>query len=81
MSEERSTRPDSIGRLVREYVPVVLTIVVGAAVSLVAFYMVRNWEAQNVQLEFEQIAENHYSAINRNLDSYTTKVFIVSLPS
>jgi len=72
MALKHRAESGSFGRFLLEYIAVILTIVIGVAVSLVAFAMAQNWESQKARLAFERMAENHYAALGKSLDSYAT---------
>jgi len=52
----------------KRYLPTILTICIGAGISLTAFAFVDNWEQTNLEKEFNQLAEDYCSVINRAFD-------------
>jgi PAS domain S-box-containing protein len=52
----------------KHYLPTILTICIGAGISLTAFAFVDNWEQTNLEKEFDRTAENYGSVINRVFD-------------
>ena len=47
---------------------IVLTLLVGVTLSISSFLVIRAWEWQSIQHEFERIMDNHTVAIRRELD-------------
>ncbi|MFQ5640450.1 MAG: CHASE domain-containing protein, partial [bacterium] len=52
----------------RRYVPIALTLCGGVFLTVVAFRMVRIWEAKQSQAHFQRTADKHNSAIRRGIE-------------
>jgi PAS domain S-box-containing protein len=53
----------------KRYLPTILTICIGAGISLTAFAFIDNWEQANLEKEFDRAAENYRSVINKAFDN------------
>ena len=68
MTGEDKGSSHSRARRVRPYVPAVLTLCVGIAVSVSSFAVARNWERERLEAEFHRYAEDRVSALRRGLE-------------
>ncbi len=51
----------------RRYLPIILSVSIGVAVSFVLYYLVQQWEQQKIQANFKKAAEDRAFAIQRAL--------------
>ncbi len=54
----------------RRYFPILLTLVLGVAVSVLMFFLVRNWEQAHHRSEFESLAMAYTNAVENTLNEY-----------
>ncbi len=63
------TRPGFVGKRPRSgYRQVVITLLSGLVLSSIVFAMALRWENRTIELEFQQEAEDHISALSRGME-------------
>ncbi len=69
MNTDRKIPFLSVGMFSGRYLIVVLTILLGMIISIGAFITLRNWENDKIQLEFNNSAKDHFSAVKKDVES------------
>jgi len=52
----------------RSYIPIICTFIIGVAVSLILFVIVKNWEQTNLRIEFQSRSRGYANAVQGNLN-------------
>ncbi|MDO9529093.1 MAG: CHASE domain-containing protein [Syntrophales bacterium] len=69
MQNENKIKENDMSPL-RSYIPIICTFIIGVAVSLILFVIVKNWEQTNQRIEFESRSRGYSSAVQGNLNKY-----------